>query len=172
MTLLARLFGGPADDHADVRALWHRVVEIAREPRWYAYCGVADTVAGRFDAVTAVLALVLLRMEGDEALARPLARLTELFVTDMDGQLRESGVGDLVVGKHIRRLMEALGGRLDAYRAALASADPDELRAAVGRNVTLVEGRDPAAVAAEMRRLAEGLAVLTDQDLLEGKIAR
>lgn len=172
MTLLARLFGGPADDHAEIRALWHRVVEIAREPQWYAHCGVADTVAGRFDAVTAVLALVLLRMENDEALARPLARLTELFVTDMDGQLRESGVGDLVVGKHIGKLMGALGGRLDAYRAALADADPAGLEQAVQRNVTLIEGAGPQGAAAEMRRLAGQLGALSNADLLGARIAR
>ena len=36
----------------------HRVVEIAREPRWYAEAGVADTIDGRFDMIAAVLALV------------------------------------------------------------------------------------------------------------------
>jgi cytochrome b pre-mRNA-processing protein 3 len=68
----------------------------------------------------------------------PSVRLTELFVTDMDGQLRESGVGDLVVGKHIGRLMSVLGGRLGAYRAALAGQE--DLGAALERNLTLAPG--------------------------------
>ncbi|MCP6606682.1 hypothetical protein NL500_31285, partial [Klebsiella pneumoniae] len=69
--------------------------------------------------VTLVLCLLLLRMERSADLKMHCALLTELFVTDMDGQLRESGVGDLVVGKHIGRLMSVLGGRLGAYHAAL-----------------------------------------------------
>ena len=62
-------------------------------------CGVADTVEGRFDMIAPILALVMLRMENSAALAAKTGLLTELFVDDMDGQLRESGVGDLVVGK-------------------------------------------------------------------------
>lgn len=71
MSLLSRLVGKSSDPRAEVRPLWHRVVEIAREKPWYAQFGVADTVAGRFDAVTLVLALVMLRMERDGALITP-----------------------------------------------------------------------------------------------------
>ena len=44
------------------------------------------------------------------------ADLTDRFIADMDGSLRQDGVGDQVVGKHIGRMMAALGGRLGAYR--------------------------------------------------------
>ena len=108
MNFLSRLFGKSQDDREPVRPLWHRVVELARAPEWYADCGVADTVPGRFDALALVLALVMLRMERETALIAPSALLGELFVEDMDGQLRQSGVGDLVVGKRIGKLMGAL----------------------------------------------------------------
>lgn len=171
MGLFDRLLGRkPAE--ADMRALWHRVVEIAREPQWYAKGGVADTVPGRFDCISLVLSAVLIRLERDPALRHQAARLTELFVSDMDGQLRQSGVGDLVVGKHIGKLMGALGGRLDAYRAALAKADDTALVESIGRNVTLVEDGDPAAIAAEMRVLVATLDATSDADLLAGAIAR
>jgi cytochrome b pre-mRNA-processing protein 3 len=171
MALFDRLLGRkPAE--ADMRALWHRVVEVAREPQWYAKGGMADTVPGRFDCIVLVLSAVLIRLERDPALRHPAARLTELFVSDMDGQLRQSGVGDLVVGKHIGKLMGALGGRLDVYRAALAEADNAALIEVIGRNVTLNEGADPAAIAAEMRVLAGALQACSDADLLAGVIAR
>jgi cytochrome b pre-mRNA-processing protein 3 len=171
MALFDRLLGRkPAE--ADMRALWHRVVEVAREPQWYAKGGVADTVAGRFDCIVLVLSAVLIRLERDPALRHPAARLTELFVSDMDGQLRQSGIGDLVVGKHIGKLMGALGGRLDVYRAALAEADNARLVEAIARNVTLVEGADPAAIAAEMRVLASSLDTSSDADLVAGVIVR
>ena len=88
------LFGTRHDDRDTVRELWHRVVAIAREKEWYRTCGVADTLAGRFDLITLVLSLVMLRMEREEALIPPSVWLTELFVEDMDAQLREQGVGD------------------------------------------------------------------------------
>jgi cytochrome b pre-mRNA-processing protein 3 len=171
LTLLSRLFGKSEDDLAYIRPLWHRVVEIAREKAWYAECGIADTVAGRFDAIALVLALVLLRMEADEALMEPSVRLTELFVDDMDGQLRQSGIGDLVVGKHVGRLMGTLGGRLGALREALPQGDA-ALTDVIERNVTLAEGGDAGRVAHAARVLADGLAATSAEDLLTARIVR
>ena len=75
MALLERLLGRkPAE--IELRPLWHRVVEIAREPQWYATAGIADSVPGRFDAITIVLSLVLLRMEASEPVRGHSARLT------------------------------------------------------------------------------------------------
>jgi len=147
------------------------VVEIAREKEWYRDCGVADTVAGRFDAITLILALVLIRMEREEALIEPSARLTELFVEDMDGQLRQGGIGDLMVGKHIGRLMSSLGGRLGAYRAALDEGEEATI-AAVERNVTLREGGDPALVARRARAFAAGLALVPGHRVLAAEIGQ
>ena len=171
MALFDRLLGRKADE-TNLRPLWHRVVEIAREPKWYAHGGIADTIAGRFDCITVVLSLVLLRMEGSEATRGETARLTELFVSDMDGQLRQSGVGDVVMGKHMGKLMSALGGRIDAFRAALAEPDDATLTAAVERNITLIDGADVAAVAKEMRVIAATLAATDDTALVAGEIVR
>jgi cytochrome b pre-mRNA-processing protein 3 len=172
MKLLDRLFKSAPDPRERLRPLWHRVVAISREPAWYAECGVADTVPGRFDMVAAVLALVLLRLERDDDGAAPAALLTELFVEDMDGQLRESGVGDIVVGKHIGRLMASLGGRLGAYRAALAEPGDEALEEAVARNVTLLEGHESAALARRLRAFADRLGSLPAEELLAGAIER
>jgi cytochrome b pre-mRNA-processing protein 3 len=171
VSLISRLLGSRTDDHAAVRPLWHRIVEIAREKRWYAELGLSDTVAGRFDAVTLVLSLVMLRMERSPALARPCVLLAELFVTDMDGQLRQSGVGDLVVGKHIGRLMSVLGGRLGAYREGLAAPCDDALEAALARNLSLRESVDVAPLARAVRDLADRLAATDDETLLAARVA-
>lgn len=170
MGLFDRLLGRKTDDRDEVRPLWHRIVEIARQRHWYADDGVPDTLEGRFDMVTAVLAVVLLRMEREEALIPGSVKLTELFVDDMDGQLREIGVGDLVVGKHMGKLMGLLGGRLGAFRAALAGSDEASLVDAATRNVTLSEGRDGDAVAGGLRRLADELAGLPAADVLAARI--
>lgn len=170
MSLLKRLLRPRGDDLSAYRPLWHRVVELSRDPRWYAEAGVEDSVVGRFDAITMVLSIVLLRMEREAALIEPSVRLTELFVADMDGQLRESGVGDLVVGKRMGKLMGALGGRLGAYREALA-ADDVALVEAITRNVTLCAGADAAATAALLRHFANGLDACPDDKVLAGDIA-
>ena len=121
MSFLSRLFGTQADPRDALRPLWFRVVEISRLPEYYSRSGVADSLDGRFDMVVNVLAIATLRMEKSRSLASKSALLTELFVDDMDGQLRESGVGDIVVGKHMGKLMAALGGRIGALRTAFAS---------------------------------------------------
>jgi cytochrome b pre-mRNA-processing protein 3 len=170
MNLLARLFRSRPDPHESLRPLWHRVVELSREPEWYATCGVADTVAGRFDMITAVLSLTLLRLERDGDCTPQCALLTELFVADMDGQLRESGVGDIVVGKHIGKLMASLGGRLGAYRAAFAGET--SLTDAVRRNVTLLDGSGPEALAARLEALRARLDGTATEAILAGRIER
>lgn len=170
MNLLARLFRSSPDPREALRPLWHRVVEMAREPEWYAQCGVVDTVAGRFDMIAAVLSLVLLRLERGGEHGPECALLTELFVEDMDGQLRESGVGDPVVGKHMGKLMASLGGRLGAYRAALAG--DVSFAEALRRNVTLLEGRGPDALATRLLALRATLEATAAGEVLAGAIAR
>lgn len=172
MSLLSRLLGKRTDPRDAMRPLWHCVVELSRQPDWYAQGGVADTVPGRFDMITAILAFVLLRMERDEADRSLPVLLTELFVEDMDGQLREAGIGDVVVGKHIGKLMSVLGGRLGAYRDALREPGDAALADALARNVTLAEGADPAWLAASLRQFEHTLAATDDAALLAGRIAR
>ena len=125
----AKLFG--SRDEAEL-PLYTAIIARARAPHWYEAGAVPDSIDGRFDMIAAILALVLLRFEGDPAAAAPSASLTERFIDDMDGQLREIGIGDVVVGKHIGKMMGMLGGRLGAYRDALAGGDMD---AALVRNL-------------------------------------
>ena len=172
--LLQRLFGRAsrtADPRDALRPLWHRIVQIARDPVFYRDDKVADTVAGRFDMITVVLSIVLLRMERDRVLARESALLTELFVKDMDGQLRESGVGDMVVGKRMGRLVSVLGGRLGALRDALAEREGTALEQALARNVTLNDADGAASLARRLRAFADKVAALDSKALLAGDIA-
>ena len=142
MGLIAHLFR--RRDHADGRALYTAIVACARAPHWYLGGAVPDTIDGRFDMVAAILSLVLLRLEDDAEGAAPAAHLAEQFVDDMDGQLREIGVGDVVVGKHVGRMMGMLGGRLGAYRDGLAGGDLD---GAIVRNIYRGAVPDAAALA-------------------------
>lgn len=170
MSFLSRLLGTAPDPRETLRPLWHRVVELARDPVYFAECGVADTIGGRFDLITAIVSVMMVRLEASDLRAES-ALLAELFVEDMEGQLREFGVNDVVVGKRVGKLMSVLGGRLGAYRPALNNRDVDKLAAAVGRNVTFVEGtdEDEAAqkVAARLLALSERLGRFADAELVK-----
>ena len=171
MSFLSRIFGERREREA-LRPLYGAVVRIAREPAWYREGGVPDTLDGRFDMVAAVLALALLRLEREgEAARRESVLLTELFVEDMDGTLREIGIGDVVVGKHVGRIMGALGGRLGAFRQAL-TADGD-LDSAGRRNLFRDSPPSDDAVrfvAAALRDLHEALQGRSFASLLAGEI--
>lgn len=138
---LGRLLGEKQDA---ALPLYNAVVQKARAEHWYLGGCVPDTVDGRFDMIAAVLAFVMLRMETEPAGGEPAARLAERFVDDMDGQLRELGIGDIVVGKHIGKMMSMLGGRLGAYRDGLAAGDID---GALVRNLYRGAAPDPSALA-------------------------
>ena len=171
MSFLARLFA-PSRDRLALRPLYAAIVARAREPAWYRDGGVPDTLEGRFEMVAAVLALVLLRLEaGGEAAAGPAALLAETFIEDMDGTLRELGIGDVVVGKKVGKLMGALGGRLGAFREGLRGAG--DFEAAVERN--LFRGAPPSEaalgfVSARLRALDAALAGAAVDDLIAGRL--
>lgn len=162
------MFG--ARTHTETAPLYTAIVARARLPHWYEQGAVPDSVDGRFDMVAAVLAFVLLRLEGDDAGPEPSARLTERFVTDMDGQLRELGIGDIIVGKHIGRMMSMLGGRLGAYREGLAKGDID---GAIVRNIYRGATPEEAALAHVRRALfafRDELARTATPGLLAGEL--
>lgn len=170
MSLISRLLRPTADPREALRPLWHDIVGTSRERDWYAHCGVADSIDGRFDMIALVLALVLLRMESSPDLAPKTALLTELFVADMDRQLRETGVGDLMVGKRMGKIMSALGGRIGALREAMIESDAT-LAAILARNVTLAdEDKKPFQLAVRTRALHADLAAQSDATLLAGKV--
>ncbi len=170
MSLISRFLGIGADPRDELRGLWHAIVATSREPEWYAKCGVADSVEGRFDMIALILSLTLLRMENSEELGPKTGLLTELFVQDMDRQLRDSGVGDLMVGKKMGKLMSALGGRIGALRESMTQSDA-ALAVILQRNVTLQdEEKKPFPLAVRTRALHNALAAQDDAALLQGNL--
>jgi cytochrome b pre-mRNA-processing protein 3 len=165
---LGRLFGERGHEAAP---LYQAVVARARAPHWYVEGAVPDTVDGRFDMVAAVLSTVLLRLEREPAGAETAARLTERFVEDMDSQLRQAGVGDVVVGKRVGNMMAMLGGRLGAYRDGWAAGD---VGPALVRNLYRTQAPTPTAlghVVAELGRLREALAAAPLAAVIAGELS-
>ncbi len=162
------------DSEPAATMLYSAAVIQARRPEFYACWGVADNVDGRFDMVALHAFLLLRRLRAGGEPARRLSQsVFDIMFADMDQNLRELGVGDMGVGKRIRRMAEAFYGRLSAYDAGLDSSDPAVLESALTRN--LWRGNPPAGtavatVADYVRRQDAALAAQDLMLLLEGRV--
>jgi cytochrome b pre-mRNA-processing protein 3 len=124
-----------------IAALYGAIVAQARSPTFYVDYGVPDTVEGRFDLIVLHLVLVLRRLSGVGDRGVDFGqRLFDAFCRDLDGNLREMGIGDLAVPKRMRRFGEAFYGRQAAYLAALAAGDSRVFENALARNIFQAKG--------------------------------
>ncbi len=158
--------------------IYGSIVASARQPTFYASWGVPDTREGRFEMLALHVALVMHRLGRAGASGADLGRsLGEVFMTDMDDNMREIGISDLTVPKKVKRAAAALYDRHRDYGAALGSATPSTeglktaIEAAFGPVVGSVAGAlDSSAIAHYMERLHGGLAVTSDADCLAGTL--
>jgi cytochrome b pre-mRNA-processing protein 3 len=170
--LLDRLFR-PRPGQTVGRALYAQVVDQARRPELYRDMGVPDTVEGRFELYTLHLVLLLerLRAGGGAAAGEAAQALFDSYLKGLDDALREMGVGDLSVGKKMRRLGEAFYGRGKSYDQAFAALpETGPLVALLGR--TVYEGADASgapALAAYVVARREALAQAPLERLLAGE---
>jgi cytochrome b pre-mRNA-processing protein 3 len=168
--IFGRLFGKkPA---ASEEALYAAIVAAARQEHFYAQWQVPDTLDGRFDMLSLHMFLVLDHLHKLGADAAPLAQaLTDRFFADMDAALREVGVGDLTVGKKVRKMAEAFYGRATAYRAALSDADESALEVALQRNVYAAAQADAKPLANWVRTAHVAIGRHTLADLAAGRLS-
>jgi cytochrome b pre-mRNA-processing protein 3 len=138
-------------DAAATGALYGAATSLARAPVFYARMGVPDTNDGRFDALCLMLSLFLFRVQRDDA---ALAQaLFDLAFKDMERGLREAGVGDLGVPKHMKRMIQGFYGRSANYYDALDQGDTAALSAVLVRNLYDGQTDAPAAAMAEWVRI-------------------
>ena len=118
-------------------ALYARTVTQSRSPALYAELGAPDTVEGRFELYSLHLLLLIERLRGHGAEAGEVSQsLFDTYLKGLDHALRELGVGDLSVGKKMRKLGEAFYGRGKSYEAAVAALpDRHALEAFLTRTV-------------------------------------
>ena len=100
--------------------LYQALVKQARTPALYSELGVPDTPDGRFEMIALHVSLVLRRLRPEGAVGRAIGQeLFDVMFVDMDSSLRELGVGDLSVGKYVKRLAGNLYARLAALDRGL-----------------------------------------------------
>lgn len=134
--MLDRLFK-PRPAQIAGRALYTRAVRQARTPALYSDLGAPDTHEGRFELYSLHVYLVLERLKDQGPRAAETGQaMFDAYVKALDDALREMGVGDMSVGKKIRKLGEAFYGRIKSYEEALVAApDPAPLEAVLTRTV-------------------------------------
>jgi cytochrome b pre-mRNA-processing protein 3 len=149
------------------------VVEQARRPEFFTRFGVPDTLDGRFELICLHAFLYLRRLKSDPSAASVAQRFYDTMFADFDRSLREMGIGDLSVGKQVKRMTRAFYGRILAYEKGLAGNDA-MLAAAVARNLLgTVAGpaRAADATAAYIRDTVEELRRQSAAKLLAGHVS-
>lgn len=121
-------------------ALYARAVEQARRPGFYTGMGVSDEIDARFELYTLHVLLLILRLRDEPGAdagrgADAGQDLFDVYVSALDNALRELGVHDVTIAKKMRKLGEALYGRMTAYEGPIREGDVDRLATSLARNV-------------------------------------
>ena len=111
----------------DAYAVYERMMQHSRSPVFYQDMGVPDSFDGRYDLLVVhayLLFEVLNEKDGDNAAAFNQALFDQIF-KHMKVTLREIGVGDVGIPKHMQKMMKAFNGRMHSYSEALQNGDLD-----------------------------------------------
>ena len=163
--MLGFLFRRLTAEPAKGEALFAALTAEARRRAWYVEGRLPDTIDGRFAVLSTVCALALVRLEQEgEAGDRASITLTERFITVMESEHREFGLGDPGLGRTVRKLVGMLARRTELWRAAVAGEA--DWAAATRDSLNQVEVSGEAA--SMLKRLWQRLAAKSVTELQEG----
>lgn len=155
------------DRQEKARALYFAAASQARQPAFYQEMGVPDTVDGRFE-MTALHVFLVMNALGADNKALAQALFDRMFKVN-DQTMRQAGIGDLSVPRHMKRMMTAFNGRAHAYANALQNG---QMADALRRNVygTMENAAQPAMARLE-NYVLECARALATQDVASGRVA-
>ncbi len=157
-------------------SIYAAIVAQARRPEFYIDAGVPDTLDGRFDVLVIHAFLFFHRLKGEGDAAQKCGQLVfDAMFADLEQNLREMGVGDMSIGKKVRKMGSAFYGATKAYDEGLAHhpTQPEVLTDALRRNVfaEAVANDGASRLADYMTRCAESLSQQNIDVLLSGNVA-
>lgn len=123
-------------DLSRTAALLHgSIVDQSRQEVFYEQHHVPDSFDGRFEVLILHLFLVTDRLaqEKDQRTQQLNQALFDFTFAYFDQELRQMGIGDLSVPKHIKRMAKAFYGRSQVYQDSFN--DRDNLQQALKRNL-------------------------------------
>jgi len=147
------------------------IVAMARNIKLYEKGGVPDTFEGRYELIVLHSHVFIRRLIKSGTVGKSISqKIIDILVKDFDNSLRELGVGDLSVGKKIKKMLEGYYGRAEAYEKALYDG-PKSLVTALKKN--LYGSIEPANLEIEYIRnyicnLRDELDVKSDSELSGG----
>ncbi len=152
--------------------LYGSIVTQARLPKFYAVEGVPDTMEGRFGVIAVHMFLVLDRIRQQGTDGDEVARaLLETFMTDMDDNMREIGIGDVGVPRWVKKAAAALHEQVEAYTSAMSASNDTALKLALTTYIMMGDERhDVSGLAHYVRRVAVSLAPQTWSEIGAGRI--
>lgn len=172
--MFRRLFARSRRNESIAYSLYGAIVAQSRQPVLYAQWKVPDTLDGRYDMIVLHAFLLFYRLKSEQPQDRAIGQsVFDIFLKDMDGSLREMGVGDISVPKKLKRMAEVFYGRVSAYDSVLDARDRPGLEAAIARNV-FPDGANDAPVdslAAYVFAASAALKELTVESIRDGQLA-
>ncbi len=159
----------------DALRIYALLLEQTRRTVFYERYGVPDTLDGRFDLLVLHVFLYLERLISAGEVTQDLRQaLFDVMFADMDQSLRESGIGDMGVPKHMKRMMTGFNGRMHAYAEALASgvkqkAFEEALRRNLYATAKDVKDTEIAAIKEYVYRFCSVLQEQNLDDIMTGK---
>jgi cytochrome b pre-mRNA-processing protein 3 len=116
-------------------ALYQACLDSATDSALYKAHGLPDTFTGRFDVLTLHISMVTYRMKDMDQGEKTAQAMFDVTFAACDQMLREMGIGDMGVPKHMKKMMTAFHGRMDGYFKAFEDGKQKSLADAVMRNV-------------------------------------
>jgi cytochrome b pre-mRNA-processing protein 3 len=142
----------PDPNKALAAALHAGLVAAARRPEFFGKGRLEDTFPGRLEALTLHAALLLDRLAAEPGADALSQAVTDRMFRGLDDALREIGVGDLSVGKVMKKMAGQIYGRFEAFGPPLKANDGPALQAAVQRNLFGAEAPSAEAYCAALSR--------------------
>jgi cytochrome b pre-mRNA-processing protein 3 len=134
---IARTWTQGQRDRKAVEAVYEILTVQALSPWFYDEIGVDCSFTGRFDVAVLHAHFVFERLQSDASIPKRFSqRLFDCFMGNWDFALRESGVGDMSMSKHIKRVTQGFFGRAQAYADALAHQHTEARRQALAEALT------------------------------------
>jgi cytochrome b pre-mRNA-processing protein 3 len=156
------IFAKPGRQQAG--ALYAQIVAQARLPVFYTRLCVPDTIEGRLELITLHCHAVMRRLHRIGPGAFPASQeLLQYMFDDLDRSIREIGVGDVSIGKYMKKLGKGFYGRAEAYDRALDAGDAQMLGEALRRNLLGTSEADPAALDRAVPVLADYVSKMAAQ---------
>ncbi len=116
--------------------LFIKMNEYARNPDFYGENQVFDDPDGRFEMVALFSTAIFAAYDNSDDFQKEVSQaLFDKIFKTFDQALRELGVGDMQVGKRIRKMAESFYGRQKSYYDLVKTQDKEALANKIALNV-------------------------------------